>query len=247
MTITFAALRSLGLRERCGRAVLPGEAFVAHQRAQHRHDAPPPPASAAASEWSETTAASSPMAEPASTAVATATMPATVRNSCRRRPTTPGHGAAPGPGARRSLQMVPAIVPPLLLPSTVSFARLLLPRPTSETDDRFGDGPRAGVVRVAAGPARFPFVRIGVLARTEIGDRCRSYVNGLSLFAGIRRRVCLSGAGREVGGVARDRGGGVLGVDVVVRARVLIGVGGAEEFPDAAGEVAFEAAECFFA
>ena len=41
MTITFAALRSLGLRERCGRAALPGEAFVAHQRAQHRHDAPP--------------------------------------------------------------------------------------------------------------------------------------------------------------------------------------------------------------
>ena len=125
MTITFAALRSLGLRERCGRAALPGEAFVAHQRAQHRHDAPP--ASAAASEWSETTAASSPMAEPASTAVATATMPAAVRNSCRRRPTTPGHGAAPGPGARRSLQMVPASVPPLLLPSTVSFARSLSP------------------------------------------------------------------------------------------------------------------------
>jgi hypothetical protein len=69
----------------------------------------------------------------------------------------------------------------------------------------------------------------------------------LVAVCGIRRRVCLSGAGHEVGGGAGDRGGRVVGVDVVVRARVLIGVGGAEEFPDASGEVAFEAAERFFA
>jgi hypothetical protein len=36
-------------------------------------------------------------------------------------------------------------------------------------------------------------------------------------------------------------------VDVVVRARVWIGGGGAEKFPYASGEVAFDAAECFFA
>ena len=33
----------------------------------------------------------------------------------------------------------------------------------------------------------------------------------------------------------------------VVRARVWIGGGGTEELPDAPGEVAFQAAECFFA
>jgi len=81
------------------------------------------------------------------------------------------------------------------------------------------------------------------IAKGRMSLLCQWFV----AICGVRRRVCLSGAGYEVGGVDRDRGGGVLGVDVVVRARVLIGVGGAEEFPDAAGEVAFEAVECFFA
>ena len=50
---------------------------------------------------------------------------------------------------------------------------------------------------------------------------CRSYVNGLSLFAGIGMRVWLSGAGHEVGGVADDRRWGGVDGGVVVRARVL--------------------------
>src|SRR3954451_19021846 len=35
--------------------------------------------------------------------------------------------------------------------------------------------------------------------RPAHGDRCRSYVNGLSLFAGIEMCVWLSGAGHEIG------------------------------------------------
>ena len=45
--------------------------------------------STAMSEWSETTAASSPAAEPASTAVTSPTIAATVRNFCQRPPPIP--------------------------------------------------------------------------------------------------------------------------------------------------------------
>jgi hypothetical protein len=50
------------------------------------------------SEWSETTAASSPAAEPTSTAVTSPAIAATVRNFCQRPPPIPAGAAAPPAG-----------------------------------------------------------------------------------------------------------------------------------------------------
>ena len=81
-----------------------------------------------------------------------------------------------------------------------------------------------------------------VLVATDVAP-----MSSVVAVCGDRDTRCLSDAGRGVRRVADDRGWGAVEVDVVVRASVLIRGWVSQEVPDAAGEVAFEAAEGFLA
>ena len=89
-------LRSLVVEQ--DRRSLPGRDLEADQRGEHGDGDQDPGDERHAEQWPETTAASSPAAEPASTTVTSPAIAATVRNFCRARPRSPACAAAPSAG-----------------------------------------------------------------------------------------------------------------------------------------------------